>query len=133
MTPILTPTAVEHVGGREWVLIRELRYEHPHYGLIVVPEGFHTDFDSVPRLPFAYWLAKNASVTGAVVHDWLYASGRIGDRPISRLEADRIFRDVMEEEGVSWWRRAMIYRGVRLGGWLPWGRYRDHDEAPLGI
>jgi len=133
MTPILTPTAVEHVGGREWVLIRELRYEHPQYGLIVVPEGFRTDFDSVPRLPFAYWLTKNASVTGAVVHDWLYASGRIGDRPISRLEADRIFRDVMEEEGVSWWRRAMIYRGVRLGGWLPWGRYRDDDEAPLGI
>ena len=131
MSPIESHPSVRYLGDGRWVLTEDLRYVHWTYGEIVVPKGFKTDLDSVPRLPFAYWLTKNASVTGAVVHDWLYQKGHIRGQPITRKEADDIFRDIMQEEGVSWWRRALIYRGVRLGGGKPWDIYREKDL--LGI
>ena len=129
MSPITEHPQVAYVGNGKWVLTDDLAYQS-RYGRIVVPKGFRTDLDSVPRLPLAYWLTKNASVTGAVVHDYLYASGRIGDFRITREQADEVFLEIMDEEGVSWWRRRLIWLGVRAGGWRPWGDYREDDEGP---
>lgn len=130
MTPIHEFPEIKYLGDSRWQLITDLEYVHSKYGVITVEAGFKTDLDSVPRIPLAYWLTKNVSVTGAVVHDWLYRKGHIKGNPITRKEADQIFRDVMEEEGVSWWRRALIYRGVRIGASGPWDKYRDEE---LGV
>lgn len=91
----------------------------------VVPVGFASDFDSVPRLPFVYWRLKSrAPVDAAVLHDWLYRQGTP-----SRAEADHVFYVAMATRGVPWRYRFPIWLGVRLGGWLPWRRYRKRDRA----
>lgn len=128
MTPVIDNPSVKYTGHGLWKLTEDFVYMHPSFGPICVPEGFVSDFDSVPRLPFAYWLTKNASVIGAIVHDYLYESGKIRHLPITRAQADGIFLDLMEEEGVSFWQRRMIYLGVRIGGWGIWSRHRDRDE-----
>jgi hypothetical protein len=99
---------------------------YPADEIVVVPAGFECDLDSVPRLPLAYWLAKGRTVAAAVVHDWLYKSGRLyrGGPRVTRAAADRIFLAAMRDEGVAWRHRVLIYAAVRVAGWLPWRRYR---------
>lgn len=81
----------------------------------VVPDGFSTDLDSVPRLPVIYLLLKDRARAAAVLHDWLYT---IGGRPgaPSRAEADRVFRVAMAATHVPFWQRWLIWAGVRVGG-----------------
>lgn len=80
---------------------------------IVVPAGFQTDYASVPRLPFAYWLAGGVAKKAAVIHDYLYRSAES-----TRAEADAVFREAMSVTGTSWWRRYPMWLGVRLFGGL---------------
>ena len=120
----MSPLLLETTDDGKWRVKRPLKYKHDHFGIIVVPAGFVTDLDSVPRLPFAYMLTKNASREAAVVHDYLYETGKIGKREISRADADRVFLDAMVDEDVAWWQRRMVWLGVRVGGWRPWRRYR---------
>lgn len=71
----LTPLRVEQVSeaAGTWRLLEPLCYVSPIFGgLIVVPAGFVTDFASVPRLPFSYWLFGGVGQAAAVVHDYLY-------------------------------------------------------------
>lgn len=130
MSPISGRLDVQYLKDGRWLLTRELRYTHRDFGLIVVPEGTITDLDSVPRLPLAFWLVKGAAVLAPVIHDWLYQEGRIGLEDITREDADRIFLEIMEEEGVWWWRRRLIWAGVRAGGWLAWNKHRKAEEDP---
>lgn len=93
---------------------------------IVVPEGFRTDFYSatwagklvVPRDAGMQW--------PAVVHDYGFV---VQDR--SREEVDQLFLDAMIEAGVPAWRRALIYRAVRIGGFSPWNKnIKFRTETP---
>lgn len=129
MPPFRDNPSIKYLGDGKWMLTEDFVYFHAVEGMITVPEGTITDLDSVPRLPFAYMLTKNASVLGALVHDDLYQKGYIQGENITRAEADGIFLDLMEEEGVSWWQRRMIWLGVRLGGWIPWNKHRDADPT----
>lgn len=108
--------------GRAWELRTDLVYWHRE-GCIVVPRGFRTDLDSVPRLPFGYLLFKGRSVRAPIVHDWLYYSQS------GRAYADRVFLDAMADAGVPAWQRYPIYWAVRAGGWLP---YREHGKRMAG-
>ena len=78
---------------------------------VVVPAGFVSDLESVPRLPVVYALFKNRAPKSAILHDYLYAT-----REHPRDVADRIFLDAMEAEGLAWWMRRAMYAGVRIGG-----------------
>jgi hypothetical protein len=70
-----------HDGRGTWTLIDPLVYDSDVAGkVITVPTGFVTDFASVPRVPFAYWIAGDVAHPAAVVHDWLYSSHEV-DRP----------------------------------------------------
>lgn len=129
MSPISEYPQVAYAGKGQWVLTDDLHYQS-RLGKITVPKGFRTDLDSVPRLPLAYWLCKGAAVVAPIVHDWLYREGSIGDYVITRKQADDIFLEIMEEEGVSRWRRRLVWLGVRAGGWRPWGDYREDEEDP---
>jgi hypothetical protein len=86
----------------------------------VVPPDFETDFASVPRVPLAYWFAGNTAHKAAVLHDYLYSIG------YDKTRADDIFLAVMEAEGVSWWRRRLMYRAVK---WFGQRAYDKHTEA----
>lgn len=78
---------------------------------VTVPEGYSTDFASVPRLPLTYLFAGNTAHRSALLHDWLYSQGRM-----PRELCDLVFLEAMKAEGVSWWRRSLMYRAVRLAG-----------------
>lgn len=131
MSPLAERAKVEHLGDDRWIVLEDLTYVHPEYGEITVPKRFQTDFASVPPfLPLAYTLTKNASREGAAIHDMLYREGKIGDRVLTREEADDIMYDVMVDEGVPWWKRRLIRFGLRIGGWRTWNRYRAAEPAP---
>lgn len=106
-------------GSDNWRLLAELAFSSEVLNrLIIVPEGFVTDFASVPRLPLAYLLFGNVAREAAVVHDFLYSTGAC-----SRKLADDVFAEASKACNVAAWRRGPMWFGVRLFGW--WGnRYR---------
>ncbi len=115
-----TPLQVER-RNHQWMLTAELIFVSEVLGrLVVVPAGFITDFASVPRLPFAYWVAGDTAHDAAVVHDFLYKSGGT-----TRAQADAVFREAMAVIGEPWWRRNLMWAGVRLFGWTA---YSDRSQ-----
>lgn len=87
--------------------------------LLEVPEGFESDGASVPR---AFWATISprvdpATIRGAVAHDYLY---RTHPQGWTRADADALFRDLIREDGLSWWRTQKAYWGVRLFGGSAW-------------
>lgn len=114
----LTTTKVKEAGdaGRaRWKLLCELAYNSQIHGLIIVPAGYVTDFASVPRLPFAYWLTGDTAHASAVVHDYL-CSVEYARCKISWGRAADVFREAMKHEKVPAWRRTMMYWAVRMAG-----------------
>lgn len=107
-------------------LLSPLVYFSEHLDKVVtVPAGFVTDFASVPRLPVAYLLAGGAADQAAVVHDYLYHHHEI----CSRGDADAVFDEAMGVTGQPWWRRKMMWAGVRLFGGSPYAQ-DVIDEQP---
>lgn len=103
---------VELLESGAWRLREELCYSSESLGAIVtVPEGFETDFASVPRLPVVYLLAGDTAHRPAVVHDFLYAEG-----VVTRAQADQVLLEAMEVTGVPYWRRYSMYWAVRAFG-----------------
>ena len=85
--------------------------------VITVPAGFVTDYDSVPRLPFMYWILGGKRHKAAVVHDYLYSekcSAMLALR--GRAWADQAYRDILRAEGVGPVVAGIMYAGVRIGG-----------------
>lgn len=89
---------------------------------IVVPAGFQYDGASVP-----WWIPEDGEIReaaekAAAVHDWLYSN------PIlTRAEADGVFREALEADGVGWFVRNISWLGVRAGGWK---HFKGGDPAP---
>lgn len=95
-----------------WYVFKPLEFDSLVAGrVITVPEGFPTDLASTPRIPLIYELLGNIGAAAAVVHDYLYTSGRE-----SRAVADQVLLEALEVCGVSWAKRQAMYWGVRLGG-----------------
>ena len=110
----VTKVKEAHSGGRaRWRLRTELAYNSQIHGLIIVPAGYVTDFASVPRLPFAYWLTGDTAHASAVVHDYL-CSVEYQLCKISWARAAAVFREAMKHEKVPAWRRTMMYWAVRM-------------------
>jgi len=111
--PFLSELVVKKIGDRRWELVEEFKYQPLQGRLITVPVGFQTNFASVPRLPIAFLLAGDTAQKSAVVHDYLYNGIEEG---FSRKRADSILLQAMKEEGLWWWRRSLMWFGVRLFG-----------------
>lgn len=94
--------------------------------VITVPAGFETDFASVPRLPLVYLLAGNTARKSAVLHDYLYRHHEM----CSRADADAVFDEAMGVTGQPWWRRKLMWAGVRLFGGTPYAN--DFADEPKG-
>lgn len=93
--------------------------------LIEVPPGFETDLASIPR-PLWSYLPKSGSYSkAAVIHDYLYWAGRVGQVPITRAYADAVLRRGCADLGVPWARRWLIWSAVRVGGGKIWQTYRQ--------
>ncbi len=116
---------------------------------IIVPYNFTTDFASTPW--FLWWLLPRWGKYGnaAVIHDYLYRGGEIDvDQNVyematatslmtaialptwskahpTRKQADQIMLEAMKVLEVTAWQRALIYFGVRIGGWYGWRKRND--------
>lgn len=127
-------------GRSLWGLQRPLSYrpgDRQH--AITVPAGFVTDLASVPRWAWTLIPPDGPWVKAAIIHDFLYATGGTGkwkkhpasitrSEPYTRLEADTIMREGMENRGVGWISRNLIYAAVRLGGGPGW-----HVDRASGV
>jgi hypothetical protein len=100
-------------GGGRWRLLTPLVYYSALLARhIVVQRGTEADSYSVPAA-FA-WLVHKLDRRPAFIHDELY-SGRIAG--VTREQADAVILEACEAVGISWWRRRLIFRGTRIGGW----------------
>lgn len=122
----LTPLRMEDINGRTVRLIAPLRYQTDvaYLGVIHVPEGFITDFASVPRGLWNLFPPQGEYSRAAVVHDFLY---RCTD--VERRFCDAVFLEAMRLLGVGWFTRRLMYRAVRLFG----GRARKKMEAHVDL
>lgn len=122
----VTPLRVEKIGPREWTLTDDLIYRSAILGLVIVKRGYVTDFSSVPRIPFAYWLTGGRGDAAAVIHDYLYDRKEHGHASVSRSTADAVFYEALGAAGPHGpatepsWARTAMWLGVRAFGWWAW-------------
>lgn len=114
--------------------------------VVHVPVGFVTDFASIPRMFWSIMPPEGWYGKAAVLHDYLYRYGCIGDMVIDRKYADDVLNEAMCVLRAAWVlehgatksgqpqiprgelrsliERQIIYAGVRLGGRSTWNGYR---------
>ena len=128
MSQFLTELHVARLSGQFkegralWRLLAPLRYQSDKLGEeIAVPADYVTDFASVPRLPLTYLMAGDTAHEAAVIHDWLYTPHAVNGKPVTRAQADAVFREAI---GVSDHKApgALMWLAVRLGGGGSWSR-----------
>jgi hypothetical protein len=104
--------------GKTWILHDSFSYDVGKEGsgdTIIVPDGFKTDFASVPR-PLWWWLSPwGKHGNAAVIHDFLYW---MQTRP--RRAADDIFLEAMTVLEVHSFDKRLMYWAVRIFGGLAW-------------
>ncbi len=108
-------------NGRSFLLTEDFIFEGEAQR-IVVPAGFVTDFNSVPRGLWNFFPPWEYPEAG-VVHDYLYRYNGI-----SRADADAIHRRILELKGCPWFKRQAAYYALRIGGSVPWNRYREAEK-----
>jgi hypothetical protein len=131
----VTPLHFEDPGGLPFTLIDTLIYglttalgKPPVF--ISVPAGFPTDLASIPRLLWNVLPPVGRYDAAAVVHDYLYQRAPVFEhgQVTTRAGADAVLLEAMACCEVPTWQRWTIYLGVRVGGWLVWGRYRARER-----
>jgi hypothetical protein len=111
--PFLTDNvSVRQVDDEHWKLLEDLVYQG-NQETFTVPAGFKTDFASVPRL-FTWLIPRYGRYTrAAILHDFLCETA-----PVSRADADGLFRRIMRELDVPFLRRWTMWAAVRMGAGL---------------
>jgi len=115
----------ELIGKNKWRNLEQFEYyrEEDEDEIITVPEGFVTDFASVPRIFWAIISPVDRHGKAAVIHDYCYATG-IYNRKVS----DVIFLECLDVLGVEPWKQWCMYKAVRIGGWRAWQKHRKREK-----
>ena len=118
MSSFTKPLTVTKISGRKWMIARAFKYyiyANLEGDCVDIPEGYITDFASVPRV-FWHIVPPDGQYTqAAVVHDYLY------DNEIySKEKADHIFYQAMGVLGVPDWKRNVMYWAVKHFGKPSW-------------
>lgn len=124
MSAFLTPLKVELLldaegnelrsrdGKQLWRLTAPFIYRSDVAGQdIEAPEGFITDFASIPRI--VGWVFGDIGHRPSLPHDFEYS--KKGKLP--RELADKVLREACILSEIPGWKVALIYAGVRAGGW----------------
>lgn len=139
----LFPLTVTQISPEQWRIDREVTF---HVGskdgldVITVPDGFITDFASVPWPASMLIPMSGRHNMAAVVHDFLYSL--LGEISLpnnlkkrSRSECDAVFLEALNACGCNWFKSQIMYRAVRLAGWMPWddhaGKIKNKSGANL--
>ena len=127
-----------YADGKTWYLRRTFAYdvgEEDSGETIMVPQGFTTDFASIPRIFWAILPRWGKYGNAAVIHDYNYYQQKY-----PRKRADEIFLEGMTVLKVPIWQKFPIFWAVRIGGWLAWylnkrkkakGMIKMARQAPL--
>jgi hypothetical protein len=118
-----------YADGKTWYLRRTFAYDVGAEGskkTIIVPQGFTTDFASIPRIFWAVLPRWGKYGNAAVIHDFLYYQQKY-----HRKRADQIFLEAMGVLEVPPWQKYLIYGAVRVGGWLAWSCNKKKKEQGL--
>lgn len=103
-----------------WILLEPF-YMNKSGVIISIPSGYETDLASIPRMFWRVIAPFELSIAAPLVHDYLYGNGGVAQNQVlTREETDKLFLDIMEAEGVSWWRRKIAYRAVRMFAGFAW-------------
>ena len=113
---------IKHLGPRRFRLVEPLVWavRDDRADELIVPAGFVTDLASFPDFlrDRKIFDPIGASGPAAILHDWLYATGKGG-----KAFADEVFRVALVSCGVSSFTAWLMYQGVKWGGHGP---YREH-------
>jgi len=120
------PTVTYDPVSKQWQLDHAYTYlDNPH--AITVPGGFVFDLASVPRIFWGVIAPFELSITAPLIHDFLYrhrgqppVGAVVPPKTYARRDADVVFREIMEQEGVAKWRREVAYIAVRCFGGFAW-------------
>ena len=110
----LTNPKLEPIEDGDWRLIEPM-VARIDDRTVIIPAGFKTDLATVPRFPGMFLLFGGKARRAAILHDWLYFSKE------PRSYADKVFYEAMKHEEPAW-RRAIMWLGVRAGGWVLYPR-----------
>jgi hypothetical protein len=119
----LPPEVTYDVPHHSWTLTETwwCRVDHT---IIRIPAGFSFDLASIPRVLWWLLAPNELGIAPPLAHDFLYQNRGVVtdpfDRVFTRREVDRLFRQLMGEEQVWWWRRWAAWAAVRAFGWLAW-------------
>lgn len=122
---LLTPQEVRASGSDEQLYrtTRPFTCICEQHGTIRVPEGFVTNWASVPGLALAYLDDEAPAVAfPSLIHDYLYSiGGRLSThRVLSREQVDDLFYRSMLACGARSAQAWIAHRAVRLGGGKHW-------------
>lgn len=99
--------------GGKWVTTQPLVFEIGVVGSgldVTVPSGFRTDLGTIPGVFRVLVKSSDPRIAASfVVHDYLCVV-----KGFDRWMADAVFLEAMDVTGVSWWRRMILWTGVRL-------------------
>jgi hypothetical protein len=118
--------------GKTWVVMKEFDFSgaiEDELQTVAVATGFQTDFASIPRVFWVVLPKWGKYGNAAVVHDWLYWAQPHGSDGKARKVADRVLLLGMRALKVPTWQQQVIYRGVRVFGWLAWERNAAERRA----
>ncbi|ATV57132.1 hypothetical protein CTM68_05255 [Fusobacterium pseudoperiodonticum] len=104
---------VKDLMNGKFELVDDYVYQIEEYR-IRVPKGFVTDYASIPRIFRPIVLPYGKHSGASVVHDYLYSKGC--DLNIERKKADKIFLEILKEEGVNPILDRLMYIAVRCFG-----------------
>ena len=95
---------------------------------LTIPCGFQSDGCSVPRI---FWRLvfpplDNKAIRAGVIHDYIYRTHPEG---WTKWQADREFRKLLLEDGVSMIRANLAFAGVVIGGRKAWKNKGGMDES----
>lgn len=126
--PRLVPPPVQtmdFITGRDFILTQPYLYSVGQSGMTIeVPQGFVTDYASIPPPLWSILSNQGRYSRAAVIHDFLYWS-----QTCTKPQADNLLMIAMKELGVRKRDRIAIYQGVHLGGQKAWNNNRQDREA----
>lgn len=88
---------------------------------VFLPALLLTDGASIPRICWRIMRPLEPRLWVAfLVHDYLYGNTHLSEweKSLTRKQCDLIFYDLLIADGVSKIKAELMYRAVRLGGWV---------------
>lgn len=89
---------------------------------IWIPKGFEYDGATIPALFWQTMYSPFAPdvMRAALVHDWLYYTHKAQQIAIDRKTADKIFKAIIEADGVKGNKANLMYTALLVGGQPAW-------------